>query len=111
MKNPKFQLFKSELNSQFYFHLKAANGEIILSSEGYITRQNALNGIYSAKDNALIDEHYERIDKPGSYTFNLKAANGEIVGRSESYESIPAREKGIAAVKDDAPDAGVEELH
>lgn len=44
----KFELFKSS-NGTYYFRLKAPNGEIIASSEGYSTKHNALNGIDAVK--------------------------------------------------------------
>ncbi len=34
MDNPKFRIFVGK-DGQYYFHLKARNGEIILQSEGY----------------------------------------------------------------------------
>lgn len=109
MDNPKFQIFKSSVNSQYYYRLKAKNGETILNGEGYTTKQNCLNAIASVKQNAPIDSRYERKDNP-NYTFNLKAANGEIIGRSEVYSSSAARENGIVAVKRDAPGAPIEDL-
>ena len=51
MKNPKFQVFKGKDN-QFYFRLRAANGEIICGSEGYTTKQSCLNGISAVKSTA-----------------------------------------------------------
>ena len=50
---PKFEIFKAT-NGQFYFRLKAGNGEVIAFSEGYVTKQGALNGIASVKANAPI---------------------------------------------------------
>lgn len=110
MNNPKFQVFRSPVNSQFYYRLKAQNGENILNSEGYTTKQNCLAAIVSVKQNAPIDSRYERKDSSAGYTFNLKAANGEIVGRSEVYTTSTSREGGIAAVKRDAPNAPTEDL-
>lgn len=110
MNNPKFQIFKSTVNSQYYYRLRATNGEIILNGEGYTTKQSCLNGIASVKANAPHDNRYERKDGYNNYTFNLKAANGEIIGRSESYTSSYNRENGIVAVKSDAPVAGIEDL-
>lgn len=109
MTNPKFQLFKSTVNDQYYYHLRAGNGEIILSGEGYTSKKNCLKGIESVKENASNDSRYERKDSTGNYTFNLKAANGEIIGRSENYTTSSSRENGIAAVKKDAPHAPVED--
>lgn len=110
MNNPKFQIFKSSVNSQYYYRLRSINNEPILSGEGYTTKQSCLNGIASVKLNAPHDSRYERKDGLTSFTFNLKAANGEIIGRSESYTTRLARENGINAVKRDAPNAGIEDL-
>ncbi len=110
MNNPKFQIFKSAANSQFYYRIRSANNEIILNGEGYTSKQSCLNGIVSVKANAPYDNRYERKDAYNNYTFNLRAGNGEIIGRSESYTTSFSRENGISAVKRDAPIAGVEDL-
>jgi uncharacterized protein YegP (UPF0339 family) len=110
MNNPKFQVFKSSANNEFYYCLRSGNGEIILNGEGYKSKQSCLNGIASVKENAPYDSRYDRKDGLSNYTFNLKAANGEIIGRSESYTTSAARENGIAAVKRDAPNASIEDL-
>lgn len=47
----KFEIFKGR-NGQYYFRLKAGNGEIIAQSEGYATKSAARNGIESVKKNA-----------------------------------------------------------
>lgn len=109
MENPKFTIYRSSANYQYYYRLRARNGEIILSGEGYTTKQSCLNGIASVKENAPYDSRYERKDGFLNYTFNLKAANGEIIGRSENYTSSSARENGISAVKRDAPGAPIED--
>jgi uncharacterized protein len=43
-----FEIFIGS-NGQYYFRLKAANGQIIAASEGYTTKQGAQNGIASVK--------------------------------------------------------------
>lgn len=110
MSNSKFEVFVSSRNSQYYFRLKSGNGEIILGSEGYVTKQGCLNGIASVKVNAPYDSRYERKDGYQIYSFNLKAINGEIIGRSETYVSSAGRENGIEAVKRDAPVARIVDL-
>ncbi len=110
MNNPKFTIYKSTVNSQYYYRLRAKNGEIILNGEGYTTKQGCLNGIASVKQNAPYDIRYDRKDSYSNYTFNLKSSNGEIIGRSENYTSSASRENGIAAVKADAPNAPTEDL-
>jgi uncharacterized protein len=103
MSNPSFNIFKSPVNNQFYYHLKAANGEIILSGEGYTTKQACQNGVSSVQTNAYNDSRYQKKDSTGNYTFNLLAANGEVIGKSENYTSSAARDNGIASVKKNAP--------
>jgi uncharacterized protein YegP (UPF0339 family) len=103
----KFEIKKAK-NGEFYFHLKAGNGQIILSSEMYEAKASAENGIESVKKNSPEDSHYERKDtKNGQYMFNLKAANHQIIGTSEAYTTTEARDHGIASVKENAPGAAV----
>jgi uncharacterized protein len=47
----KFELYK-DAAGRFRFRLKAANGEIIASSEAYNSKASAQNGIESVKTNA-----------------------------------------------------------
>ncbi|MEM6785466.1 MAG: YegP family protein [Bacteroidota bacterium] len=54
----KFELFKGR-DGQYYFRLKAVNGETIAVSEGYTTKASAKNGIASVKKNAPIAETVE----------------------------------------------------
>lgn len=106
----KFEIAKST-NGQFFFRLKAGNGEIILSGETYAAKAGAQGGIESVKTNAADDARYERkateSDKP---YFVLKAANGQSLGRSQMYSSVAAMEKGIESVKANAPSAAVEDV-
>ncbi|MDR0794222.1 MAG: YegP family protein [Chitinophagaceae bacterium] len=97
-------------NGEFQFNLKAGNGQIILTSEGYVAKAGCENGIASVKKNAHDDKRYDRKTSSNSkHYFNLKAGNGEIIGTSQMYESIAARDNGIASVKTNAPDAAIED--
>lgn len=105
----KFVIKKSS-DGQFRFNLKAANGEIILTSELYKAKASALKGIASIRKNAPLDHRYDRkLDKAGHPRFNLKAANGEVIGSSESYNSESARESGIESVKKNGPVALIDD--
>ena len=96
---------------QFRFNLKAANHEIILSSEGYLTSQSCDNGIASVRVNSPLDHRYDRLrSKDDKYYFNLKGGNGEVIGTSETYNSAAAMEVGISSVKVNAPNAEVKDL-
>jgi uncharacterized protein YegP (UPF0339 family) len=104
----KFQKFQGS-NGQYYFRLKAANGETILSSEGYTSEYNRNAGIESVKSNAPYDIRYKKsTSTAGQPYFNLLAANNQVIGTSEMYSSSASRDNGIEAVKKAAPTAIVE---
>lgn len=97
-------------NGEFQFNLKASNGQVVLTSEGYTAKVNCENGIASVRRNAADDAKYDRkTSTNGKPYFNLKATNGQVIGTSEMYESESARENGISSVKTNAPDAVVED--
>lgn len=98
-------------NGEFQFNLKAGNGETILTSEGYSSRQGCEAGIVSVRINAPFDLRYNRRTSVNQrYYFNLLAANGQVIGTSEMYENAAGRESGIASVKSNAPGAITEDL-
>lgn len=106
----KFEI-KKRINGEFQFNLKAANGQIILTSEGYTTKSGCQNGINSVKNNAPLDSRYDRRTATnGKSYFNLKAANGEIIGTSQMYENASNRDNGIESVKTNAPTAEIADL-
>ncbi len=106
----KFEL-KASTNGQFMFNLKATNGQVILTSEQYKAKDDAMDGIASVRKNAANDANFERkLAKNGEPFFSLKATNGRIIGKSETYSSATAMENGIASVRANAPDAKLEDL-
>jgi uncharacterized protein YegP (UPF0339 family) len=106
----KYEIKKAK-NGQFFFHLKAANGEVILSSEMYKQKESADNGIESVKKNSHDEGMFERKQASnGQHYFVLKAPNHEVIGKSETYSSSSAMLKGIASVRRNGPGARVVDL-
>lgn len=88
------------IKEPYHWVLKAPNHEIILTSENYVSKHGALNGMDSVRNNCEDDSNYQReIAKDNSPYFNLRAKNYEVIGTSEMYSSEKARETGITAVK------------
>lgn len=101
---------KTGNDGQYYFNLKAENGQVILSSEGYTSTGARQNGIDSVKLNSKDDSKYERLTASnGKHYFNLKAGNGQVIGKSQLYETTAGRDNGIQSVKSNAPFASVED--
>ena len=105
-----YELSKST-NEQFKFVLKAGNGEVILTSELYVAKSGALNGIESVQKNSADEDNFSKEtaknDKP---YFNLKAANHQIIGTSQMYSSISARDNGIRSVMTNGQSEDIREL-
>lgn len=107
------------------FDLKAANGEVIVTSEEYKSKAACMNGIKSVKTNApeanLEDQTNEDfiksknpkfevyLDKDGEHRFRLKAKNGQIIAVSEGYKSKKSCLEGIGSVRNNSVSEVVEE--
>ncbi|HEY9540126.1 MAG TPA: YegP family protein [Luteimonas sp.] len=105
----KFEISK-RANGEFQFDLKAGNGQVILSSEGYSAKGSCINGIESVRKNSQDDARFERkTASNGKFFFNLTATNGQTVGSSQMYADESGRDNGIASVKTNAPGAAVDD--
>ncbi len=90
---------KQTKNDRYTFNLKAANHQIILSSETYNSKSAALNGIKSVQSNGSSESNFElKTSSSQKPYFVLKAANGAIIGQSEMYNSEAAAKGGINSV-------------
>ena len=110
-------------NTGIKFDLKAGNGEVIATSEVYVSEASCLKGIASVQKNAPVaaveDQTVEGYaaqkhpkfemytDKAGEFRFRLKATNGQIIAVSEGYKAMAGCKNGIASVKKNAGDAPV----
>lgn len=91
---------------KFHWDLKSPNGERILSSELYNSKQSAEVGIQSCRVNSPHDARYVRLTSTDNKPyFTLRAMNGETIGVSETYSSVAARDNGIASCKQNGPSA------
>ena len=101
-----FELFHDK-NKDLAFRLKAANGTILLTSEGYASRAEVEEGILLAQKLAPNAMNFERKRVGQEHTFMLQTYEGDVVAAGGIYPSTAARDKGIEAVKRAAPDAEV----
>lgn len=107
----KFEIYQSEKSQEYYFRLKAANGQVILTSEGYKTKASAINGAESVIKNAAHQDRFEvKQASNDKWHFNLKSSNGQIVGSSQMYASESGLKNGIDSVMRTAPEAKIDDL-
>ena len=124
----KFQI--REVASGYKFDLKAANGQVIATSEVYKTTAACRKGIESICKNApkapVEDRTEENApvvsnpkfelyqDRGGAFRFRLRSRNGQIIATSERYATKAACENGIKSVRanaEAAPETGKETDH
>ncbi|MBQ6307943.1 MAG: YegP family protein [Bacteroidales bacterium] len=106
----KFEI-TSRKNGEFQFNLKATNGQVILTSQGYKTKASCLNGVESVKKNSQDDKRFEvKVSSNGKPFFNLMATNDQVIGTSQMYASETTMKNGIASVKRNAPEAAIVDL-
>ncbi len=106
----KFEISKRK-NGEFQFNLKAGNGQVILTSEGYSSRDGCNNGIESVRKHSKAAANFDKkTAKDGSPYFSLMASNGQSIGKSEMYRSTASRDKGIDSVMRNAGTAKISDL-
>ncbi len=93
-----FVAFKG-IDGNFYFHLRAKNGQIVLQSQGYAKKSGAEVGIASVQSNGTSEANFElRQAVDGRSYFVLVAKNGKVIGQSQLYVTKQGAERGIKAV-------------
>ena len=85
----------------FYkYRLKANNGEILLVSAGYKTRDGAKNGIATLKKNLSADCGRIKVDKNGYAQFQIYTANeSRLIVAGEIYQNYQFAQSALDSVK------------
>ena len=95
-----FEIFKSQSGDKFYFRLKTADGNVVLSSQGYASKDSCKNGTTSVKNNAGDDANYDiKQSANGKWYYNLLAKNKQVIGSSQMFDSQAAMEVERSATK------------
>jgi hypothetical protein len=103
----KFVITKGK-DDKYYFNLKAGNGEVILTSQGYKAKADCLNGIQSVKNNSGNAARFEvKKSNDGKDYFVLTATNGQTIGKSQMYKSESGCSNGMKSVTNSAADASL----
>lgn len=101
-----FQVFKSSTKNQYYYLLKATgNSRLILSCEGFSSKQKCLDAINYIRGKAADDDFYERTSTYLNYIFVVKSAEGVVIGKGEHYTIESARENSIETIKSESEKA------
>lgn len=105
----KYEIKKSN-DLKYYWVFKSNNGEIVLKSEMYVSKQGCQLGIQASK-NSLNDSNFKRHNSQnGQFYFTQVANNGEVIGVSETYVTKAGCENAINSIKGSAGSAFVNDL-
>lgn len=109
MSNGVFHL-KLTKNNQFYWMLRAPNGEALCHSENYTSHASAANGIAACKKHSQDLKNFGIFTgKDSMFYWHLKATNGEILCHSEGYTTKSAANDGALACNKYAPVASTKD--
>jgi uncharacterized protein len=103
-----FEIFEGH-DGEFFFRLRAADGEQILTSRPYTTKAGVEGGVFSVRTNAPIHARYDRRQTPSGFSFVVKSVAHEVIGRSEVYPTAAARDASMLLMKTDAAAANVDD--
>lgn len=93
----KVDLYQST-DSQWRFRVVAGNGRILLSSEAYVSKQGAENGVASVLENGVDPAQYQlNQTETGKYNLRLRAGNYEVIGFTQAYATKSSATRAIGS--------------
>ena len=93
----------------YFFELRASNGETLLSSEEYTSYAGVLRGIQTHKTNILRDNFKITVSKKGDYIFKLLSGKNLLLCTGANYSTRARCESAVASVKRFAETAVLDE--
>ena len=97
-----FEIY-TEKSGKFRFRLKAKNGEIICSSQGYTSKSSCKKGAFSLILNAKKIKSFRVFkNRAGKSFFNVVAGNNKVIATSQAYKTENSLKKGIESVRKNA---------
>ena len=90
--NGKYEIFYD--GKEYFYTLKASNGELLVTSEHYTTKETVLSAIEAVKRNVEVGTISIAEDKRGLFQFYLTAKNHRTLIMSANY---PTEKRALAA--------------
>ena len=87
------------LEEEYFFELRASNGELLLSSEEYTSQSGAVSGIKTHKTNIEKGNFRVTLSKKGDYIFKLLNAKNTLLCTGANYPTKERCERAVESVK------------
>lgn len=94
----KFEIFAGE-DGDFYFRFVAANGELLLVSEGFATRESAESATDAVIEYAPDTRNVEILEGSDGWYFTVRGESGEVIAVSDTYSSKANADRGARTVR------------
>lgn len=88
-----------EKEKDFFFQLKASNGETLIFSEEYTSLRGANQGVDTFKTNIAKDNFKITVSKKGKYVIKLLTSQGSLLAQGAHYNNRAAAQSGVASIK------------
>ncbi len=95
--NGKYEVY--QVGDGVKYNLKASNGEILVSSEVYTSRDGVIKAIDAIKRNVETGEIRVFADKHGNYKFKLTALNHRVIAISAHYSTEKSAQRASESFK------------
>ena len=95
--NGKYEVYFD--GTSYYYALKASNGELLIKSEAYATKDSVYLAIDAIKRNVVLGKISVRQDKHGLYQFVLTAKNHRTLVMSANYTTEKRAESASMSFK------------
>jgi len=109
VKNPKYQIIR-EGERKYFFKLCARNGEVIITSRNFPTKEACLQTIDSFQENEDFNFVEKKDRNKKLYYFIVTNNDEELIAHSEMYTTKIGRGNGIMAVMKIICDAPTEDI-
>ena len=96
--------------TSYYYNLKASNGEVLIKSEAYASKDSVLLAIEAIKRNVEVGTISVREDKHGLYQFVLTAKNHRTLVMSANYATEKRAQSASESFKRFAANSPVVEI-
>ncbi len=106
--NGKYEVYKS--GDGWAYRLKASNGEVLVTSEVYASKESMLSAIEAVKKNVEVGEVKVYDDKSGKHQFKLVAKNHRVLVISANYDKEARAQSAAESFKKFALKADVVEI-
>lgn len=86
-------------NNMYQWRLLGPDGAVVLTSQGFANKDDAVVSVRTVKENVVFPDRYEKRAENGKCRFNLKSAGHQVIATSGLFEKEEDREKAIAIVR------------